>query len=665
MRNRRLMTLLIVASLMGLVDASPVSAATSTVAIADVLAADAISSTGAVDAAGHVHIVLTRYEQPGLWYATDASGSVAMTKISSVEGYARAAIAVDGSGKVHVAIGNEGATAPGIWYLSNRSGTWRKVQLLDQAYDRGPAIAVDALGEAHVTVAEVDGSQSNYFTNRRGYWLGRRLGACLTAASIALDSANHPHIACVRSNDGIFHTTDTSGAWVAERVTTGWHQNPIISTGAGGLRIAFERVSPIGIFMSTRTSTGWGSPVKVASAWTLAGFAVGPAGHAHASVASGSPETEMYLTNSSGSWVARRAPVGSVSIDGNGGAHVVERLLPGAHFNASTTGWIRTIFGSSGYNTTHPRLAIDSVGVSRVVYWLPYDVNPGIYYAYFSAGAWHPARIRAGDGQDPDIAVTPAGKSHIAYVAAGRTEIWYGTNTTGSWAWTNLATATEYSCPSIAVAASGHVFIATRRTIINNGFITYVPVLITNRTGPWVSQDLPYLTDPGCPSIAVDGADKAYVAYEAPGPVWVTDRTGSWVQTSYGMGGDTNPAIGVDGAGKVVLTFTRSGNYDSSSVGLYLRTDQAGAWTETRISRLADAAMETSLAVRADGKVAVAFNGFIWAPNLFVTSNRTGVWRTTELVSGVSAAVDLGFAPDGTFRVVSLVSGAAGAQLDE
>jgi hypothetical protein len=109
----------------------------------------------AVDAAGKLHVAFQDYgSSPGIYYATNASGTWVKIRLSRSGADFLPSIALDQAGKVYVAFdrGSQAAN-PGLYVVSNRSGSWATYQVT--AVDTGdPSLVVGPDGKLDLAYAD-------------------------------------------------------------------------------------------------------------------------------------------------------------------------------------------------------------------------------------------------------------------------------------------------------------------------------------------------------------------------------------------------------------------------------------------------------------------------------------------------------------------------------
>ena len=291
-------------------------------------------------------------------------------------------------------------------------------------------------------------------------------------------------------------------------------------------------------------------------------------GHAHLSYLRAGPEHEVrYATNAAGDWATE----------------VVD----------------------AGYNWARPAFGVDAAGVRHVAVGRTGE-EPGVWYGTDAGGHWTVERLT---DQAPDgavgLAVAPDGSAAIAYaesLAADGTPlsdpaVRVTTGKPGAWTTTRIADDTGDASPAIARDAAGHLHLAFGITAAGVDRLDYA----TNASGSWVVAP----ATPGVagqsdrhPSIAVDAAGKAHVAFErstdAPLPngtvsvLYVTNAAGPWTASTVGSGLEyrLDPSIALDTTGRPRMAYwlDNGGGTLGSAGGVRLATLNGSTWSTATLS---------------------------------------------------------------------------------
>lgn len=193
--------------------------------VLDTVVANAVNVTTvsmARDSANNLHVV---YNPNGnVTYTTNATGPWTAQVIKSYGsiayiygGAATCAIAIDASGRAHVAYYD--FSIHGLNYATNASGSW-VTQTVDVQADVGlhTAIAVDAAGNVHLSYYDASNGDLKYATNATGSWATQTLdsaGDVGRSNAIALDGAGKVHISYTDATDhALKYATNASGSWI-------------------------------------------------------------------------------------------------------------------------------------------------------------------------------------------------------------------------------------------------------------------------------------------------------------------------------------------------------------------------------------------------------------------------------------------------------------------
>ena len=232
--------------------------------------------------------------------------------------------------------------------------------------------------------------------------------------------------------------------------------------------------------------------------------------------------------------------------------------------------------------TRTPRLAVDGDGHLYVAY-LRISPEPEVRYATNAGGGWDdPGRDPIMDLGRPGVRRRCGGSPPLAVGRIGTEPgLWYGTDAGGAWSMDRVTTTALDGSVGLAVAPDGTASIAYGES--SPGRSAW---LATGTSGDWTLAKL------------VDGAATAPTPSRGPQtghstslsastrparPASPTPRTprGSWVVTSIGASSpttqDANPSIALDAAGHAHIAFEALGtSLDATSIEY--ATNRTGAW---------------------------------------------------------------------------------------
>jgi hypothetical protein len=200
--------------------------------------------------------------------------------------------------------------------------------------------------------------------------------------------------------------TDASGVLTSETVTTEIQATaPALAIGpTGEIRIAYATALDPGVYVATRTASGWSS-TRVADAVT---------------------DTMSH------------------TIDSQGASHVVWGVFDGSDL----TGGIGYATGSGATWSTRmltavpgdidPDVAIGSDGSIHVVFSRRGGTRPQLSEVIVTPRHLRVSRLVRADTSTPDVAFDATGAEHIAYNNMSRSSLHYRTNASGHWVETEI-----------------------------------------------------------------------------------------------------------------------------------------------------------------------------------------------------------------------------------
>lgn len=621
----------------------------------------------ALDAGDRAHVAFIGYgDEPGIYYATDATGAWTSTRLTSATDDAPA-IAVDAVGRPHIVFVRSGAD-PGIHYATVDGGDWTVTRLTSERAD-SPSIAVDPGGHVHIAFNS-DSFEPGVVSldDTSGAWVRTRVTAAHLdgATSIALLADGSTRIAFARyapEAPGIYVASAATpgGPWTTERLTSAYDDEPTLAVrSAGAVDVAFVRFGAEGRGLYHATgSTEWAvTPLVVDDdkGFDRPSMAIGSDGLAAIAYARADSNGDV-----DGLFVARQQADGSW--------RAVERL---------TTG---------GRPDDWPSLALDSAGREHVAFAeLDTGPNPGVYVR-------DPRKfdLLAASTVDSDVSMTDVGDARVIAFkhisGTGDRGIRTGKRTNRMWAFETASK--DPSAPSVVVDDAWHARIFTGDTELSN------------ETGAWLESRtgldardvrpsraanghtwLAFTDATGSPSIASDGSGswqaatgyfgehgEGAVAEDAEGRIhWVIAGEtltyqsalaldGPWTEKRLGTHA-TDPTIAVDADGSVHVVWRRT----TSDEGTYYTTNATGSWVTIRLTRTS-AESAADLALDSAGRIHVAVVRASWAanPGLYLVSNRTGSWVTTR-IDGAFDTMDPQLSVDAK-GLATVVLGRSGAGL--
>jgi subtilisin family serine protease len=415
------------------------------------------SADVAVDAAGGVHVVYSRLGL-GVWYRYRSPAGTWSAAQRAFDGVTyRAAIALDGGGKAHVAIGVMDGfnTIDGVMYATNKSGAWA-TKSVEGAQAGFPSIAVDPTGKVGIAYRRHTGAPVGIVvalesagTFAKSFVRTFSDGAGAGNLAHAIDGNGHSHVILGRgmgsSSPGVWYATNASGAWLLQKVAHGFPNAAAIAVDATGRpHIAFTQ----------QPQEQAGAPVT-----TRVGYAVRTAG---------SWSVKTVSTASYGDGVA-------IALDAAGTPSILWPDGPGTrlrHARPAGTGWTtENAYSGPGTQIREMSALIDPSGVLHVAFDASFAGVPGsrLMYAKRSGDTWANGTVAGGGAYHfyPSIARTPSGTLWIVDMRSGPAHadgVWaYSRTGGGGWAATNLGPDLADSHPSVAVDAAGRVRVVWSR----------------------------------------------------------------------------------------------------------------------------------------------------------------------------------------------------------
>jgi len=329
-------------------------------------------------------------------------------------------------------------------YISIRvNGTWSSSSVDDyggwysSAGERAISLAIDSTDGLHVAYHDISGRFLEYAHRAIGdsswtktnvhdqsnHYVG-------TSVSIAVDSADRPHIAYLdRSEKDLEYAWFDGSEWLVETLdefgNAGWHPS-IALDGRDQVHIAYQNNS-YSRLMSLVIANGLAATDKVAQVGTHSygmGFAVGVSGGMHLSFYNGSDSSGslQYSTKSGSSWTSvtvddSSTMVGTHSdlvLDGSGNPHIsyvdsTNGLLRYGYHDG--TSWSLSTVDPSGSVLGYTSIALDADGNPRIAYH-----DGTLRLAEWDGASWTLTTQDAGSaGQGTQITVDADGKTRVAY----------------------------------------------------------------------------------------------------------------------------------------------------------------------------------------------------------------------------------------------------------
>ncbi|MFL2975241.1 MAG: putative Ig domain-containing protein [Candidatus Thalassarchaeaceae archaeon] len=329
-------------------------------------------------------------------------------------------------------------------YLSIRvNGSWSSSSVDDYGGlytangERGISLAIDSADGLHVAYYEMNGRYLEYayrdlggsswtktnVNDQGGHYIG-------TSVSIAVDSADRPHIAYHdRSQWDLEYAWFDGADWLVETLD-GYYSSgryPSIALDDGDqVHIAYENNSGSRL-MSLVISNGIAATDKISQVGTHSygmGFAVGTSGGMHLSFYNGSDSSGslQYASKSGSSWTSETVDDSStmigthsdLALDDSGNPHIsyvdsTNGLLRYAYHDGNS--WALSTVDPSGSVLGYTSITIDDDGHPRIAYH-----DGSLRLAESDGSSWTLTIQDAGSaGQGAQVTVDDDGKARIAY----------------------------------------------------------------------------------------------------------------------------------------------------------------------------------------------------------------------------------------------------------
>ena len=510
--------------------------------------------------------------------------------------------------------------------------------------DWTPKVAVDADGYQHVvftrtapwlqddvvapsgSAPDVPGTGLYYATNWSGAWVVTRLttGSNDGPASIALSPDGLVHIVVPRkagAATGLHHISNESGHWVDTQLTSNTADSrPSVAVGTDGtVHVSFTR-APLGVDYMTRTGFTWSTPAVVHGGDAM--------------------DQELALD-----------PLGRPGI----ALGITDELQTAAgiiYTQLRADAWQETPV--AGGQAMMPSLAYGPDGAAHVAWYQgTFGDGVGIRYATNGTGSWVSSDIGPGTAvirpEQLASASDAAGHDHVvATMHWGRPDVglYYGTNATGSWVLTKLATWADSANLAVDPDGTPHVVFMEVLDPATNTFLTgparrAVYATLAGDTWSLTSLATGYDVGPARPAIAVGPAGPMVIFADSSQTVLHFGRLtdGGWVLSPVpgtDLMREADAVQDADGVLHLVLGENRAGA--SWPQARYLTYD-AGTWTSSNAT--ADGAWHENprITLAADGVTPWITD---WDPTggaVSVTHPSGDSWVSTVVSSGISNQV--------------------------
>ena len=197
------------------------------------------------------------FKSRGIWTATNATGTIVVTKRDGDEDY-DPSIALR-NGKTYIAY--QDATKHSLVYLTNATGSWVH-HTVDTSCCSGP-VSLELTSGGQPRIAYADGSNTaptgvKYASSSSGSsWSISTVDTHPSfSVSLGLDSANHPHVAYIRTSHGVEYAVTAPSGWLRTLLSSAQSEPVDLAVdGAGHAFVAYGNNGAI--FYDTNVGGTW------------------------------------------------------------------------------------------------------------------------------------------------------------------------------------------------------------------------------------------------------------------------------------------------------------------------------------------------------------------------------------------------------------------------
>ncbi len=563
----------------------------------------------AVDSAGYVHLLYRHLEEPGLVYATNASGAWSFERIEDGEFedmQYRIAAGADNRAHITFLTRNPGNNELIFHYRVSNGRAWDE-SIIAEGSQAGKYhdLVLDSGGNPHVAY-NYDYSVY-YAANAGASWTTELVDTqyyYVDPVALALDANDHAFIAWTRGSysDGIMrYATNQSGDWVVE---------DIVASEQRGLDLGVDDDGRIHIaFMSSKTSLS-------------------------------------YVTNESGDWVqsvvdtwpedSEIPPVVAFDADGNFviGYFRFETYCLGSAWCAQRQGegFIVEVVDQGKTVGANCILELDDQSNPLISYYDHHDID--FKFTRKVGENWEIETIDDADyaGGGADSCVDDYGAVHISYSSPELVGVNYATNARGDWAIQQIPDdeVDGVGSTAIDVDSGGHVHIIYNAPDYRWDRIKY----LTNKSGAWVGvtieesdnyMEIPAIvaTDDGLIHIAYSGYHYYHDGGET-GLLYGASQNSSWDMTLVDYYGDGCDML-IDSGGAAHIAY-----YDYNGYVWY-STNQSGEFAIDVVDGAGEAITYTRPSMDMDNRAVLHIVYNYWSLGLGYATKKEGVWFNTVI----------------------------------
>lgn len=204
-------------------------------------------------------------------------------------------LVVDAQGKVHLLYAKD------LLYVTNASGAWKEIALAKNSTLSCNALAIDPTGKVHV--ATVGSGGLEYRTNSSGGWTTTSIHSGKVECRVSMVAWTAKGVAVafvVTGSTQLIHGTLAGGKWTTQQVMTGIAHHTMVRDALGKFHIGGATSSGVGVISGGAGKWQW---QKVASYHPSPMMAMDGKGALHLVYNNPSTLSAIHATNATGPWV--------------------------------------------------------------------------------------------------------------------------------------------------------------------------------------------------------------------------------------------------------------------------------------------------------------------------------------------------------------------------
>ncbi|NOZ30309.1 MAG: hypothetical protein GXP39_19955 [Chloroflexi bacterium] len=398
---------------------------------------------------------------------------------TGISSSSRCSLAVDGSGRPHVAYQAGGA----VKYAFQDASGWHTTTVEAPGSVTAPSLDLERTSPytPHIAYGNPQGKVVRYARKNASQWAIATVTDDFRGGSVALalDSSGQPHIAYDRSNQEIYYASPSGVTWNSQlTIRTGgragrWAHMAWSKNGRPHA-IYFTDNSPHEYRYAYRDATGW--HVERLNVTGQLGvhnaIAVDAAGRPHVVFDNDieGANTLRYGYRDDAGWHYEDLPLAdvkypSLAIDRSGYPHISYTrgnytFLGLFHTYKDAAGWHHETV-EDGYVGSYTSLVLDAAGRAHISY--ADESEKDLKYAYQDAAGWHTTLVDRfwNVGLWTSLALDAAGYAHISYADASRKNLKYAYQDAAGWHRVTVDATDDVGLyTSLALDGAGHPHIS-------------------------------------------------------------------------------------------------------------------------------------------------------------------------------------------------------------